>query len=341
MARNRYRHNFSRHLLGVARYLQNTMMTALHQQYGHEHLRLSFSPYIILLGEGDKRLTDLAEILGISRQACNQAAKQVVAAGYIDRIADPEDGRAKQLTLSSHGIKLRRDGLHIVAELDQQLAQIIDGSRILDASKSLRKNLSSALSQPRAIQRNDANANTSMAGLLPRLSDYTLKRLMELTREKGHPGLKLRFGQVLGLIGPSGGRIQKIAAIQDVSKQAISAIGTELENLGYLQRKTDPSDARQVVLIFTDHGEKLITDSIISGNELEAEFAEIIGQAALKRLDATLQDLYFGLELEQGIFDTGSAAEISLLAHQLQQRLGEQGSKALATLLLCPTEYAR
>ena len=115
------------------------MMTALHQQYGHEHLRLSFSPYIILLGEGDKRLTDLAEILGISRQACNQAAKQVVAAGYIDRIADPEDGRAKQLTLSSHGIKLRRDGLHIVAELDQQLAQIIDGSRILDASKSLRK----------------------------------------------------------------------------------------------------------------------------------------------------------------------------------------------------------
>ena len=139
MARNRYRHNFCRHLLGVARYLQNTMMTALHQQYGHEHLRLSFSPYIILLGEGDKRLTDLAEILGISRQACNQAAKQVVAAGYIDRIADPEDGRAKQLTLSSHGIKLRRDGLHIVAELDQQLAKIIDGSRILDASKSLRK----------------------------------------------------------------------------------------------------------------------------------------------------------------------------------------------------------
>jgi DNA-binding MarR family transcriptional regulator len=340
MARNRYRHNFSRHLLGVARYLQNTMMTALHQQYGHEHLRLSFSPYIILLGEGDKRLTDLAEILGISRQACNQAAKQVVAAGYIDRIADPEDGRAKQLTLSSHGIKLRRDGLHIVAELDQQLAQIIDGSRILDASKSLRK-ISHRHSLSLAPSSNDANANTSMAGLLPRLSDYTLKRLMELTREKGHPGLKLRFGQVLGLIGPSGGRIQKIAAIQDVSKQAISAIGTELENLGYLQRKTDPSDARQVVLIFTDHGEKLITDSIISGNELEAEFAEIIGQAALKRLDATLQDLYFGLELEQGIFDTGSAAEISLLAHQLQQRLGEQGSKALATLLLCPTEYAR
>lgn len=340
MSRNRYRHNFSRHLLGVARYLQSTMMSALQQQYGHDNLRLGFSPYITLLGEGDKRLTDLAEILGISRQACNQAAKQVEAAGYIERTADPEDGRAKQLTLSPRGIKLRRDGLRIVAELDQQFAEIIDSSRIIDASKSLQK-LSHRLSLSFTAQSNNTNASTVMGGFLPRLSDYTLQRLMELTREKGHPGLKLCFGQVLGLIGPSGGRIQKIAAIHDVSKQAISAIGTELEKLGYLQRKADPEDARQVVLIFTAHGERLIADSVISGNELETEFAEIIGHAALKRLDATLHDLYFGLELEQGIFDTGSAADISLLAHQLQQRLGEQGSKALASLLLSHTEYAR
>ncbi len=340
MTRSRYRHHFSRHLLGVARHLQNTMMSVLHQEYGHDHLRLGFSPYITLLGEGDKRLTDLAEILGISRQACNQAAKQAVAAGYIESTADPIDGRAKQLTLSPRGIKLRRDGLRTLVELDQQLGDIVDDSRIADASISLRK-ISHRLSLSFTPLNNNANAKTTMTGLLPRLSDYTLKRLMELTREKGHPGLKLRFGQVLGLIGPSGGRIQQIATIQDVSKQAISAIGTELEKLEYLQRKTDPRDARQVVLIFTKHGEKLIADSIASGNQLEAEFAAIIGQAALKRLDATLHDLYSGLELEQGIFDTDSAAEISLLAHQLQQQLGEQGSKALASLLLYPTEYAR
>ena len=36
-----------------------------------------------------------------------------------------------------------------------------------------------------------------------------------------------------------------MAAIQDVSKQAISAIATELEVLGYLRREADPEDARQ------------------------------------------------------------------------------------------------
>ena len=93
-----------------------------------------------------------------------------------------------------------------------------------------------------------------MGALLPRLSDYSLQRLMELTRDKGHPGLKLSFGQVLTMIGPSGGRIQQMASIHDVSKQAISAIATELELLGYLRRETDPQDARQLGASFYQPG---------------------------------------------------------------------------------------
>ena len=164
---------------------------------------------------------------------------------------------------------------------------------------------------------------------------------MDLTRDKGHPGLKLCFGQVLTLIGPSGGRIGQMAAIHDVSKQAISAIATELEELGYLQRDVDPRDARQLVLTFTARGEKLIADSVISVTELETEFAAIISKAALKRLSTTLHDLYRGLGLEQEIFEKNSAADIGLLAHQLQQQLGKQDSQALARLLLGPAGTAR
>jgi DNA-binding MarR family transcriptional regulator len=333
---NRYRHNFSRHLLGVARHLQSSMMDTLQEQCGHENLRLGFSPYITLIGEGDKRLTDLAELLGISRQACNQAAKQVAAAGYIERKADPLDGRAKLLALSPKGIKLRRDGVRIVAQLDQQFADIVGDAQIADTSRSLRK-INGSLSLARTPEGNPPAARAVMGGLLPRLADYILQRLMELTSGKGHPGLKLCFGQVLTLIGPSGGRIQQMAAAHDVSKQAISAIATELEELGYLQRDTDPVDARQIVLTFTTRGETLIADSVISVGELEAEFAAIIGQAAFKRLGNTLHDLYRGLGLEQEIFEKSGPADIGLLAHQLQQQLGEQGSRALARLLLSPS----
>ena len=337
---DRYRHNFSRHLLSVARYLQTSMMTTLQEQCGHENLRLGFSPYITLIGQQGRRLTDLAEALLISRQACNQAVKQIEAAGYITRSADSQDGRAKQLSLTAQGTKLRRDGIRIVARLDSKFGEITGDHAIADASRSLEKiyrHLALGLPQQPKV----TASGVGMGALLPGVADYILQRLMHLTREKGHPGLKLSFGQVLTLIGPSGGRIQHIAAIHDVSKQAISAIATELEELRYLQRDADPLDARQIVLMFTARGENLIADSVASVEELEAEFTAIIGRAALKRMNTTLYALYRGLRLEQEIFEKSGTADISLLAHQLQQQLGVNDSQALARLLLNPSENAR
>ena len=75
-----------------------------------------------------------------------------------------------------------------------------------------------------------------------------------------------------------------VAATHDVSKQAISAIATELEELGYLQRQTDPADARQIVLQFTARGQELIADSVASVDQLGEEFAGIIGKAALIKI---------------------------------------------------------
>jgi DNA-binding MarR family transcriptional regulator len=335
----RYRHNFSRHLLGVARHFQTSVMDTLQEEYGHTDLRLGFSPYIDLLNEGDKRLTELADILGISRQACNQAVKQVEAAGYIARTPDPDDGRAKQLTLSKRGKKLSRDGACITAQLDQQFSDLMGAEQFADTRKSLNKitrNLDIGL-----LRQRTPVTNALMGALLPRLSDYIMRRLMELNRAKGHPRLKLSFGQVLTLIGPQGGRIQQMAATHDVSKQAISVIATELESLGYLERQVDPLDARQIVLQFTTRGQELIADSVASVDQLEQEFAAIIGKAALKRMNTTLYELYRGLQLEQDVFEHKGTADISLLALQIQQQLGDHDSQALARLLLKPANTAR
>jgi len=332
-----YRHDFSRYLLGLARYVQGSLMDALQKERGHANLRLGFAPYITLLGEGDLRPTDLADHLGISRQACNQAIKQVVTAGYIERRPDPSDGRARRLRLSAEGKRLRRDGARIVARLDREFAAIVDETRVADAGRTL-GDLTRHLSLGLTVQDRAPASRPILGGLLPRLSDYTLHRLMELTRARGHPDLKLSFEQVLTHIGPSGGRIQHMAAIHDVSKQAISAIATELEQLGYLQRDPDPLDARQVLLVLTPRGKRLITDSVASGAELEAELAGIVGEAAYRRVADVLRDLFHGLALERESSDNAGAADIGLLAHRLQQQLGEHGSQALARLLLSPAE---
>lgn len=329
----RYARNLPRHLLGVSRHVQTKTMDELQRHCGHKELRLGFAPYITLIDQRGIRLSNLAGMLGISRQACNQAANQVEAAGYIMRSADPDDGRAKQLTLTANGLQLRDDGARILAAMDNEFFNIAGTDATADARMTVAK-IYDKLNLGLATDHSANNYPTSIGALLPGISDYVTRRLMQLTQARGHRGLKLSFGQVLTLIGPTGGRIQQIATLQNVSKQAISAIALELETLGYLRRDPDPKDARQLVLQFTDAGRALIADSVASIDELEIELAAIVGETAMTRLGKTLDTLYRSLDLEQEIFGPDSAIDIVKLADKLGQQLGPQNSQMLAALLI-------
>jgi DNA-binding MarR family transcriptional regulator len=49
------------------------------------------------------RLTQLAHIAGVSKQAMAEMVEAMVEAGYIERVADPTDGRARRLRLTKLG----------------------------------------------------------------------------------------------------------------------------------------------------------------------------------------------------------------------------------------------
>lgn len=339
----RYRDNFARHLIGIALYLQSEVMNALTVKFGHDKLRISFQPYInISLNSTDgARLSDIAAVLGISRQAANQTANQIVAAGYLRRQADSSDGRAKRLLPTTKARDLADKGTREGLRLQLQMEQLAGKAAIKDCSKNL-ASLVRALRLPHlAVDFSDGAGTLPLVALLPGLSDYISNRLMELTMARGHPNLKLSFGQVLTAIGPGGGRIQQMAESQDVSKQAIGAIATELENLGYIRRDPDPKDARQVVLRFTEQGHRLIADSVDSVDELRGEFAQLIGRPAFRKLEQTLQRIYRKLHLEDEVFGNGPGGEvdIALLARQLSRQLGDKGARALGKLLLSGDFY--
>lgn len=329
-----YRDNFSQHLLGVSRHMQKSMMRTLQDECGHSDLRLGFAPYITLIGDRGIRLSDLADAIGISRQACNQAIGPIAAAGYVGRESDPDDGRAKLLVLTERGRQLRRDGVRVVRQLDAHFADLAGSEAVSQSADTLGK-LYTHLSLGLGDTQGAAFLYGGLGGLLPRLSDYILRRLMELTAGHGHSGLKLSFGQVLSLMAPEGGRIQHMAAVQDVSKQAISAIAMELEQRGYLRREADPRDARQVVLFFTPKGEQLIADSVTSVDTLAAEFTAVVGKSAMRQLTTTLRALHSGLGLDS---DSAGPDDLAALASQLRQRLGGDTARELARLLMDSTD---
>ena len=164
-----------------------------------------------------------------------------------------------------------------------------------------------------------------------------MQTLMELTQRRGHPGLKMSFAQVLSLMGPDGGRIQEMAAINEVSKQAISAVAGELEGLGYLQRAADPNDGRQVILGFTTEGVRLMQDSIASTATLDRRFRDVLGETSLLTFKQTAATLYEELGLESEVFGRG-IPDIEILALDLLKTLGKKNARLLGKQLMDSTE---
>ncbi|MBA6413686.1 MarR family transcriptional regulator [Parahaliea sp. F7430] len=327
----RYRDNFPRHVLGVSRYLESQIMERLTGAYGFKDLRLYYEPYISLLPREGARLTDLAEALNISRQAANQTANLIENAGYIRRIPDATDGRAKRIKLTAHGLDLRRCGLEVAARLQHECEKIVGEKALRQSVETLKAVCLATNTYPPEAP--GSKHPVLLVGLLPRISNFINHRLMALGVQRGHDGLKLSYGQVLALIGPEGGRILQIASLQNVSKQAVSSIVNELEELGYIYREPDPNDARQVLLRFTGLGRTLIEDSVENIDELEFEMSQIVGVPALDQLRSTIKRLYHALQPEVAVF-TNNEPDLAQLARELRQKLSPEARQHLANLLL-------
>lgn len=328
---HKYRDNFARHILSITLHVQSEIMRTLTLKHGHSQLRINYEPFISIAAGRGARLSDIAAMLGVSRQAANQTANQVEAAGYLQRAPDPSDGRAKLLVTTPRARALIRQGSQEASRIQAIFAEIADAAQVRAANSHLVE-LNRCLGLIFPFERED---KLNFAATLPRLSDYITTRLQTLTMQKGHPQLKRSFGAVLTAIGPGGGRIQQIANRQDVSKQAISAIACELEDIGYITRVPDSRDARQVVLQFTDMGKKLVADSVDSVDELGAELAAHIGEAAFAQLIGVMARLYRSLHLEEDVFGHADTDDIRVIARQLTRQLGEEGARALGRLLLC------
>jgi DNA-binding MarR family transcriptional regulator len=328
-----YRDNFARHLLGISLHLQAEIMNTLTVKHGHSDLRVNFEPYIAFAAMGGARLCDIAEKLGISRQAANQIANQIETAGYIQRNTDPMDARAKLIVTTERAKTLIKQGTQEALRMQVQFEEIVGGKTLSSITESLTE-LNRKLVALFPYKITDRNQQLPLAVLLPRLSDYTTQRLQKFTMAKGHPDLKKSFGQVLTAIGPNGGRIQQMAKTHHVSKQAISAVASELEELGYIKRDPDPDDARQVVLKFTQQGNGLLVDSVNSVDDLSTEFKEVLGTKKFTQMQESLAQIYRSLELEEDVFGAAGMSDTRVLARQLYRELGEEGAKALGQLLI-------
>lgn len=83
------------------------------------------------------RLTDLAEALGVSKQAVGQLVDELCDMGMLERRPDPEDGRAKRVCYTNLGRQGLFDGLAILREEERCMEQAIGAKRFAQLHAAL------------------------------------------------------------------------------------------------------------------------------------------------------------------------------------------------------------
>jgi DNA-binding MarR family transcriptional regulator len=101
------------------------------------------------LREGGLRLTELAERTHATKQAMRYTINQLEAAGYVERVPDPTDGRAKIIRLTERGLEGRRVADEIIASIVHECVQEL-GEERMRQFEALMKDVSSVLAENRA-----------------------------------------------------------------------------------------------------------------------------------------------------------------------------------------------
>ena len=83
------------------------------------------------------RLTDLAERAFMTKQSVGEAVSDLEKRGYVERVPDPSDGRAKIIRLTERGREAQAVGFQIIDDIEQEWAERYGADRIAALREAL------------------------------------------------------------------------------------------------------------------------------------------------------------------------------------------------------------
>ncbi|MFC4535523.1 MarR family winged helix-turn-helix transcriptional regulator [Sphaerisporangium dianthi] len=110
----------------------------------------------------------------------------------------------------------------------------------------------------------------------------------ELARQ-GHPDVRPLHGFVMQAIGTRGTTAAELGRRLGVSKQAAGKTVDTLERVGYVERGSDPHDARRKVVRLTDRGVDSLVRSARIFDDIRARWAQALGEDRLLALESDLR----------------------------------------------------
>jgi DNA-binding MarR family transcriptional regulator len=123
-------------LFKAARLLDERALELVSRSSGRRLRRshTSLLPHIDLEGT---RITDLAERLGVTKQAVSQLVDELEAIGVLAREADPDDARARRVVFTRLGREGLLEGLALLRDMEDELARSIGDESMAGLRRAL------------------------------------------------------------------------------------------------------------------------------------------------------------------------------------------------------------
>ena len=140
---------FLRLLIRVSQLETIQLVERLHAQ-GHGPVQRAHIAVLANIHTEGTRLVELARRLGVTRQAASQIVQQIEQKGFLQRSADPEDGRAVLVRHTPAGRALLVDALTLMDEIEAGYAELV-GIRTMDQMKRALREIAEAVDPSTAL----------------------------------------------------------------------------------------------------------------------------------------------------------------------------------------------
>jgi DNA-binding MarR family transcriptional regulator len=113
-------------LPGLMEVVQDALYTEFRRdlvESGYGDIRPTHGCVFRFIREEPLRLTELATLAGMTKQSIGEVIDNLVELGYVKRVPDPQDRRAKLICLTARGEEAQKTGLGLFTKIEQRWAE--------------------------------------------------------------------------------------------------------------------------------------------------------------------------------------------------------------------------
>jgi DNA-binding MarR family transcriptional regulator len=106
---------------------------------GYADFTIAQARIVQRIGPGGTRLTELAEQAQVTKQTAGFLVDQLERAGYVERVPDPTDGRARLVRIAPRGAKATALANRIAADVEAEWTAFLGEQRMATLRRALNR----------------------------------------------------------------------------------------------------------------------------------------------------------------------------------------------------------